>query len=149
MEKMNIEFQADFNFIPGTRLGIARLSNYYKFTEHEAYQIATVVDELCNNAVEHGSKSPADKVLVECEITDGDLRLKVKDSGNKKLDINEIFSNNKRRLELGWHEEEICQRGRGLLVVQRFVDNIAIEQGENGTTILIRKLHKEDTDFKK
>lgn len=146
MGSLQIVFPADFNYVPGVRVCISRICNEKGFNEHEVYQIETVIDELCNNAIEHGSKSDKDGITVECNIEDGDLKVSIKDTGNKQFIIEEVFSLNKKRRELGWEDGEMYKRGRGLFIVQKMIDELFVSTGETGTSVRIHKQHKEQLD---
>lgn len=146
MGKLQIIFHADFNYVPGIRVCISRICNDKGFSEHEVYQIETMVDELCNNAIEHGSKSNMDEVTVECNIEEGDLQVSIKDTGNEPFDVQEVFALNQKRWQLGWEDEEMYQRGRGLFIVQKMIDELFVSTGEAGTTVRIRKRHKDQLD---
>ena len=145
MEKIIIKIPANFNFVPGLRVCIARIAFNFGFDEHEGYQIETIVDELCNNAIEHGSKGEEEVVTLECVFSEGQLELNVKDTGNKKFNVEEVFSISKRRVEQGWKPEELNQRGRGLIIVKKFIDGLDIRVTDKGTIITIIKKH-EDTE---
>lgn len=146
MEEMHIKFPADFCFVPGVRACISRICAGMGFDDHEAYQIETIVDEVCNNAVEHGSKSKQDIVMVDCSISPGVLEFQITDSGYKEFKAKEVFEHNKRRIEQGWDLEEMDQRGRGLLIIQRMIDGMSIEKTGRGTKVKLYKTHQEEHD---
>lgn len=144
MSEMQIRIPADFCFVPGIRACVSKICAGMGFDNHEAYQIETIVDEICNNAIEHGSKSSQDIVVIGCSISAGRLDFHITDSGNKEFKANEVFIKNKRRIEQGWELEEMDQRGRGLLIIQRMIDGMTIEKAGQGTKVSLCKLHHGD-----
>ena len=141
---MIIKIPAKLNFIAGVRVCIAYVAYNFGFSESEVYQIETIVDELCSNAIEHGSKSEDDVVILECVFSKGELELKVKDTGNEKFNVEEVFAINKRKMEQGWKAKELYERGRGLIIVQRLVDNLDIKMTNEGTMVIAYKEHREE-----
>ncbi|MBI5554491.1 MAG: ATP-binding protein [Elusimicrobia bacterium] len=144
MSEMQIVIPADFCFMPGVRACISRICAGLGFDDHEAYQIETVVDEICNNAVEHGSKTSQDIVVIGCSVSAGRIDFHITDSGNKEFRANEVFENNKRRIEQGWDLEEMNQRGRGLFIIQRMIDGMTIEKAGQGVKVSLYKIHHEE-----
>ncbi len=144
MGEMQIRIPANFCFVPGVRTCISRICAGMGFNDHEAYQIETIVDEICNNAIEHGSKSNQDIVVIGSSISAGRLDFHITDSGNKEFRANEIFEKNKRRIEQGWELEEMTERGRGLLIIQRMIDGMTIEKAGQGAKVSLYKIHHDD-----
>jgi anti-sigma regulatory factor (Ser/Thr protein kinase) len=146
MSEMQIKIPADFCFVPGVRACISRICAGLGFDDHEAYQIETIVDEVCNNAIEHGSMSNQDLVVIGCSISADKLDFHITDSGNKEFRVSEIFEKNRRRIEQGWELEEMSQRGRGLLIIQRMIDSMTIEKNGHGTKVSLSKTHHHNHD---
>lgn len=144
MGEMQIKIPADFCFVPGVRACISKICAGMGFGDHEVYQIETIVDEICNNAVEHGSKSSQDIIIIGCSLSPGRLEFHITDIGNKEFKVQDVMERNKRRIEQGWELEEMSQRGRGLLIIQRMIDGMTIEKAGNGTKVSLYKIHHED-----
>lgn len=141
MNKISISIPAHFVFVPGVRLCIARICLSFGFNEHEEYQVQTVIDELCNNAIEHGSKTPDKPVHIYTEIKEGELVVTVQDTGNKHFNVESTLAFLKEHHQRGWETEEIISRGRGLFIVQKLTDTLDIQTGEKGTTVKVTKKH--------
>lgn len=136
---MELELSADYRLIPGVRACIARNSYNFGFKEREAYQIELIVDEICNNALEHGGLSPQDKLKVICNFDEGYLDLAVKDKGKREFNLEEILVKERELLEGKKLPENFPVRGRGLTIVKKFVDSITIETEEEGRIVKIVK----------
>lgn len=141
MNTLTIAIPAQFLFVPGVRSCISCICSYFGFDEHEEYQIQTIIDELCNNAIEHGSKSPDSIIEINAKMMDQQLEVSVCDTGNKPFNKEETLAFVKERMERGWEAEEMVGRGRGLFIVQKLVDVMDITTNEQGTKVSIIKRH--------
>ncbi|MCM8790051.1 MAG: ATP-binding protein, partial [Candidatus Omnitrophica bacterium] len=66
MKEIKMELPADYNFVPGIRNCLTHFAYNFGFNDREAYHIQTIVDEICNNAIEHGSKGKNAKIFITC-----------------------------------------------------------------------------------
>lgn len=142
MPELRIDMPYDLNFIPGIRRCISSIARHFGFNEREAYHIETVVDEICNNAVEHGRSAKALRVLLSCVFRKGNMEMIVKDMGGRKINIKEIFQRNVKLLKEEIARGELINqphRGRGLIIVQNLVDKLDIRVTASGTTVRILK----------
>ncbi|MDD5654688.1 MAG: ATP-binding protein [Candidatus Omnitrophota bacterium] len=146
MGGLKMEMPANFTYIPGVRACISRIAFNFGFDDRESYQIETIVDEICNNAIEHGSKKKDTKIRLECKFEQDQMELVVTDTGNRKFNVEQVFMHNIKRLQ-----EEISKgladsphRGRGLIIVQKLVDKLDIKTTRNGTTVKILKRRHSD-----
>lgn len=147
MNTVKIAFPADFCFVPGVRMLVERTVLSFGFSERESYQIQTIVDEICNNAIEHGSKSSDTLVSLECQFDDNDFKVIVSDTGGKEFEPEKIMNINQKLMA----EEQINlsiieRRGRGLIIVKKLSDQLQIDVGENGTVVKVmkKKSHKQE-----
>jgi anti-sigma regulatory factor (Ser/Thr protein kinase) len=88
---------------------------------HETSDLVLALGEACTNAVEHGSRGSEPWMEVSGRILLGDVvRFSVRDFGH-------------------WHEDagRGDDRGRGLLLIRRLVDNVAIHRYPNGTEVIL------------
>lgn len=140
MESIKINIPPNLNFVPGVRTLVARTSFIYGFSERESYQIETIVDEICNNAIEHGSKSKEDVVTIECCFDQEKVEVSVTDNGNKKFEPDKIIASNLKLMEEEQKDINIFERrGRGLVIVKKLSDNLDINVGEKGTEVRVIK----------
>lgn len=147
MGNIKMEIPANFTYIPGVRTCISRIAFNFGFDDRESYQIETIVDEICNNAIEHGSKKKDAKIKLDCRFDRDQMELIVTDTGNRRFNVEQIFMHNIKRLQ-----EEISKgladsphRGRGLIIVQKLVDKLDIKTTRNGTIVKILKRKHSDS----
>jgi len=146
MKNIQIRFPADFKFVPGVRTCVSKIAYNFGFDDREVYQIETIVDEICNNAIEHGAEGEEDSIFVECVFENDAIELTVKDSGHKDFNIEEVFARAEEMLKNEKFLKDILQRGRGLLIVKRLADKIEVKVDESGHVVRIikrKRLEKE------
>lgn len=136
-------------FLSGIRDFVLNLTkNMTGFSEKWAYRFQAVVDELCNNAIEHGSQ-PGQKIKVTLVSTPNkSLEVIVEDTGTgkDKMTPEQMQTLFKERQQLV-QEQYLGFRGRGLpKIVGEWSDEIFFEQSDlGGLKIRIKKyLRKED-----
>ena len=86
--KITITLPTNAYFISGIRdftLGLIR--NMTEFSEQWAFRFQSVVDELCNNAIEHGSAPGAEIVITFINHPHECIEIIVQDSGTGKVKL--------------------------------------------------------------
>lgn len=143
--EIKIELPTNAYFMSGIRdFTLAMIQNMTDFSEQWAYRFQSVVDELCNNAIEHGS-SKDDKINITFVThTDQAIEIIVEDNGTAETkytaeQVRKIMEANKKK-EL----TELGIRGRGLaFIVEEWTDELEISDRENGglRVKVVKKLH--------
>lgn len=147
--EIKIEIPTNAYFMSGIRdFTLSMIKNMTDFSEQWAYRFQSVVDELCNNAIEHGS-SKDDKIYVTFVThPDQDIEIIVEDNGtnpDKKTaaEVKEIMEVNKNK-----DIAEIGIRGRGLaFIVDQWTDELKIEDRPNGGLKISIKKALHDPEF--
>lgn len=137
MEWLKMEISPNFSFVPGIRSCISRTAYNFGFDDREAYHIEIVIDEICNNAIEYGSKKRNGKIKLECKFTKNEMEFILKDYGGKEFNVDDALSKNFNLLkdEVTKGEMDTPRRGRGLIIVKKLVDRLDIKTGKNGTQV--------------
>ena len=122
-----ISFPADYNNIPALRDMIFHTAILEGYSNKQAERIRSVTDELCNNAIEYGSK-PGSEVILELLSDENSIKITCQDQGQgnrlKAADIKEKME------EAG---SISSSRGRGLkMIVKAFADELKIEDRKEG-----------------
>lgn len=89
-------------------------------TDDDCAAFAIAVTEACANSVEHAYGPRDAGIDLRAELTRGEATVSVRDHG-------------------AWREPRGENRGRGIPVMKEFMDDVAIETGDQGTTV---KLHR-------
>jgi anti-sigma regulatory factor (Ser/Thr protein kinase) len=126
-------------FLSGIRdFTLNLIKNMTDFNEKWAYRFQSIVDELCNNAIEHGSKEGETIKITFENLTKNYLQITVEDTGTGKSQMNaeEI----KKLVEERRKQTGISTliRGRGLpKIVAEWADELEFQNTEKGG-ILVR-----------
>lgn len=140
--EIKIQIPTNAYFMSGIRdFTLAMIRNMTDFSEQWAFRFQSVVDELCNNAIEHGSSKDDNIYITFITHPDQKIQIVVEDNGtnpDKKTadEVRQIMDVNK-------HKElhEIGIRGRGLaFIVDQWSDELDIQdRPEGGLRISITK----------
>jgi serine/threonine-protein kinase RsbW len=143
MQQITFSIPSHLGFIPGVRTALGRISYNFGFNDKDAYEIETVIDEICNNAIMHGSREKDDHITIECKFDTKIIEIMVKDSGTSAYDVDEILENSKKIMEADTvrnlntiinHKVEL-----GLIIVQQYVDKLEIKTQPDGTVVKLTK----------
>ncbi|ERP31361.1 ATP-binding protein [Chitinivibrio alkaliphilus] len=138
-----LSIPGSLDLVPATRKFIRKVCEAKAYSGRESFQIETIVDELCNNAIEHGASGGGKSIELAVAV------------GRKKVDINisngvdvgernysDIVSNMERYVESP--NTDVCEsRGRGLALVKMLSSEFDIDGSENGTCVHVTKIREE------
>jgi serine phosphatase RsbU (regulator of sigma subunit)/anti-sigma regulatory factor (Ser/Thr protein kinase) len=119
-DELAVEVSADAEQLATVRHLVRRWVAAMGGTDDDCAAFAIAVTEACANAVEH-AYGPEDATIdLSATLEDGEATVTVRDSG-------------------GWREPRGGNRGRGIPVMKEFMDEVAIDTGEDGTTVSLRR----------
>lgn len=144
--KITITLPTNAYFISGIRdFTLNMVKNTTNFEEKWAYRFQSVIDELCNNAIEYGSAPGSDIRITFYYKKDDYFKIIVEDTGTgkhkiKAADLQKLFDE---RRASGYAFTGI--RGRGLVkIVGEWSDELKFEdRPEGGLKISITKYLKD------
>lgn len=144
--KITITLPTNAYFMSGIRdFTLNMIKNTTNFPEKWAFRFQSVVDELCNNAIEYGSSPGSEIRITFIHTKDECLDIIVEDTGTGKNKITasqlqKIFAE---RRETGYVFTGI--RGRGLVkIVGEWTDEIKFEdRAEGGLRVIVKKYLKD------
>lgn len=144
--KITITLPTHAYFVSGIRdFTLNMVKSTTNFEEKWAYRFQSVIDELCNNAIEYGSAPGSDIRVVFVYKKDDYLKISVEDTGTGKNKTNaaglqKLFEE---RRTTGYAFTGI--RGRGLVkIVGEWSDEIKFEdRPEGGIKVTITKYLKD------
>jgi len=132
--EITITLPTNAYFVSGIRdftLGLIR--NMTEFSEQWAFRFQSVVDELCNNAIEHGSE-PGDTIkitFINCQSESIEIIVEDAGSGKVKIAAEELTRIVKERSDPNYVHTGI--RGRGLSkIVAEWTDELEFQDTKNG-----------------
>lgn len=143
--KITITLPTNAYFMSGVRdFTLAMIRNMTHFSDQWAYRFQAVVDELCNNAIEHGSGSGEEIKVIFITYGNESVEIIVEDSGTGKIKISAADLQNlvAQRSKPGYSFTEI--RGRGLAkIVAAWTDELEFtDLLDGGHRVRIKKYLK-------
>lgn len=140
-DRLRIVFPNDFSYVRGVRRRCMDFVAERINDEHTLFQLEILIDEVANNAIEHGSSvlkhSP---VTIEVSRDGEDISVRVEDKGrgcSSESELGSDFSEEEivRRREI-FDELGQIRRGRGLLLVRELSKDFDLKlDPENGSYI--------------
>lgn len=148
--EIKIELPTNAYFMSGIRdFTLSLIENMTDFSSQWAYRFQSVVDELANNAIEHGSAAD-DKILVTFfAIANKEIKIIVEDHGHpekpmKAAQVMAEMEKNKNK-----DKSEFSIRGRGLaFIVDKWTDKVEITDRPNGGLRITVTKFLNDENFK-
>ena len=119
-EPMEVQVPAEAEQLAIVRHLIRRWVSAHGGTDDDCAAFAIAVTEACANAVEHAYGPGDAKIRLGAVLEDGEATVTVRDSG-------------------WWREPRGRNRGRGIRVMKEFMDDVAIDAGDDGTTVELRR----------
>ena len=89
-------------------------------SDAEAYELLTACGEACTNAIRHAIGPARSEFEVEAAVCDGGVEIRVRDRGS-------------------WREPRRDVGGRGLPIIEAYVDDLEIVRGPTGTEVRMRR----------
>jgi serine phosphatase RsbU (regulator of sigma subunit)/anti-sigma regulatory factor (Ser/Thr protein kinase) len=119
-DHLDVEVPAEAEQLATVRHLVRRWVAAQGGTDDDCAAFAIAVTEACANAVEH-AYGPGDATIdLSATLVDGEATVAVRDRG-------------------GWREPRDENRGRGIPVMKEFMDDVAIDTGDQGTTVELRR----------
>lgn len=138
-------------FLSGIRdFTLTMTKNMTGFSDQWAYRFQSVVDELCNNAIEHGSTKGKDIVITFISYPQENLEVVVEDTGTGSesytaAEMRDLLRSQMQKVQ----SQFLGLRGRGLAkIVAEWTDEIIFEDREGGGLRVRVKKYLHDGDRK-
>jgi anti-sigma regulatory factor (Ser/Thr protein kinase)/putative methionine-R-sulfoxide reductase with GAF domain len=119
-ELMEVELPAEAAQLATVRHLIRRWVAAHGGTDDDCAAFAIAVTEACANAVEHAYGPGDANIGLRAALENGEATVTVSDFG-------------------AWREPRGDNRGRGIPVMKEFMDDVAIETGDEGTKVELRR----------
>lgn len=144
--KITITLPTEAYFMSGIRdFTLNMIKNTTNFAEKWAFRFQSVVDELCNNAIEFGSASGDEIKISFIYQKDEYLMIEVEDkgTGKNKITAEQLEKLFEARKEPGYLFTGL--RGRGLIkIVSEWTDEIKfLDRPEGGIKVSVKKYLKD------
>lgn len=138
MQNMGLKIPANHEYVPALRRLITSVVTQKGYSRKDAFRIETIVDELSNNAIEHGNPEQG-KISVDFNLDYSKVEIivsnmsKMADQKDSSI-IEQKFANPV--------IDEDSTRGRGLSLVKMLSDELKLDINEQGTTVYVTKVRE-------
>jgi anti-sigma regulatory factor (Ser/Thr protein kinase) len=132
--------------VPIIRTAIESFAYLFSFNSKDAYELKLAFEEICNNAIEHGSKGEDTNITIEFQFDNKVATITIKDSGSPEFNVEEVLREGQKLMEEEAQKPilDTIRRKRGLIIVQKIVDTLDITSNSNGTLVKIVKKIKDN-----
>jgi len=140
-KSLAVTFPASLKLVPPARQLVSRLAKQKGYSAKDAFRIETIVDEVCNNAVEHGLAGQGNAVTMVVTLDKEKVDIKVSNASDpqKAAVLKEFITPN----VPGSHVGDDEKRGRGLALIKMLSNEMDVEITERGTSVHVTKLREE------
>jgi serine phosphatase RsbU (regulator of sigma subunit)/anti-sigma regulatory factor (Ser/Thr protein kinase) len=121
---LEVEVPAEPSQLATARHLIRRWVEANQGTDDDCAAFAIAVSEACANSIEHAYGPQDGTVQVHASLVEGEAEVTIRDRGK-------------------WRPPRGNNRGKGIPMMEEFMDDVLVEPGENGTTVkLTRRLRE-------
>ena len=143
-EQVEIRFPSKMLYVAPIRAFVTKLAQRLDFDSTRVEDIELAVDEVCNNAVEHGSKISDTCIYVSVSYDQQRLEILVQDSGVAG-DTHWLSSGRLREVRDAMSPES--ERGHGIFLMESIADEVSFRANEmRGTDVHLVFLRPSLTD---
>ncbi|MCX7725820.1 MAG: ATP-binding protein [Chitinispirillaceae bacterium] len=141
-EKIHIQFPPFLKIVPPLRQFISRIARQKGYSNKDSFRIETIVDEVCNNAVEHGKSGSNSSVDLNVIIDPDKIEIEIRNiSDPEKAALLTTLL-----LQGGSELTKIkpdVKRGRGLRLIKMLSNELKVECTDEGTVVHVKKIREE------
>ncbi len=141
-ESFSLAFPPELRFVPAVRQFASRLATQKGYGRRDAFRIETIVDEICNNAIEHAPAQSRENVTISIGVDRRKIEIDVVNTSDpEKLKSLKSFIDP--GVKPDEHQGEDDRRGRGLALVKLLSSELNIDFSEQGTSVHATKFKEE------
>lgn len=138
-EHMILNIPSDFKYLGAVDAALQDLAREFSFSEGMTNDISTALVEACSNAIEHGNKYAKDKrVHIRFTLNGSKFVACVNDEG-PGFDFEE-------RLDCDEPPDMMSERGRGLIIMKAFTDELKFILNDIGLCVELTKAREQAED---
>ncbi|HEV7862338.1 MAG TPA: SpoIIE family protein phosphatase [Acidimicrobiia bacterium] len=119
-ERLDLRVSAEPGVLAPLRATLRRWLAQAGATEAEAYELLTACGEACTNAIRHATGPLRSDFAVHASVIGGHVEIRVRDRGS-------------------WRERRGGVGGRGLPIIEAYVDDLEITRSPAGTEVRMRR----------
>ena len=123
-EELEVTMAAEPESAPLLRRILRRWLREHGASPDEVEELTLACGEACANAIEHAYPPEARSFFVGASVDDGVIVMRIQDWGK-------------------WRPPRGAHRGKGMTLMEGLTDSVAIDGGEEGTTVTLRRRPRE------
>jgi serine/threonine-protein kinase RsbW len=137
MEQMTLTFPSDLKYLGAVDAALQDLARELLFSQDAINDLGTALIEACSNAIEHGNRfSPDKQVSVTLRFNGRTFTAIVKDEG-MGFDFEKALRDEP-------EPNPMSERGRGILIMRAFTDDLKFRYEGGGMNVELTKLRGGD-----
>jgi anti-anti-sigma factor len=140
-EHIRISFPPHLAVVPAIRNFVSRVMINKGYSDRDSFRIETIVDEICNNAVQYGSPGKTDNISLRIKVDWGKIELDAENISD--ADKQDMLKKHMDNLKNNMRAQEGSTRGRGLALVKMLASELTAEITDTGTMVHVTKLKEE------
>lgn len=130
---IQLHIPSDTFYIEPVRAFVVNLAENFGFSLRRVADIQLVLDEICSNAVHHGSADPSVGVELYINLNANALEILVRDTGPKNTPEGGWLTP-ERLAEIEMNRSPSNERGHGIFIVKSLSDTHEMRLNETGGT---------------
>ena len=141
-QSLSLSFPSELRFVPAVRQLASRVARQKNYGSRDSFRIETIVDEVCNNAVEHGRSGRGKDVALNLTLDREKIELQVVNETDpdkvavlKELSTSILKAPEKPGSAVGTDRK----RGRGLALIKMLSNDLRIDFSEEGTSVHVTR----------
>jgi len=140
-EHLHLSFPPYLKLVPPIRSLVSRVARQKGYGNRDAFRIETIIDEVCNNAIEHGLEGQNNKIDMKVTIDPGKIEFVVTSISDpeKMYALRALLKPEEDATK--WRTDD--KRGRGLDLIKMLSNELSVECNEAGTSVHVKKLREE------
>ena len=132
-DHISLEFVSHLKFTAFSVLVLTYIKNFLGIEEDVFFKVEMALREVINNAILHGNKSDLNKkVYVRFDWKKGHLKISIRDESTNPVDFRAITEKLK-------DNDVLSFNGRGLLIVESYMDKVEYHPSDKGSEIVLEK----------
>jgi anti-anti-sigma factor len=140
-EHLRISFPPNLAVVPAIRNFVSRVMVNKGYSDRDSFRIETIVDEICNNAVQYGSPGKTDNISLRIKVDWGKIEIDAENISD--TDKKDMLRKHMDNLKNNIHVQGDSARGRGLALVKMLASELTAEITDTGTMVHVTKLKEE------
>ena len=129
---IRLKIPSNYIYVSPIRTFIKQLVRRFEFPQMRIEDIELAVDEICNNAIEHGSCGINSDILIVLTLNDDCLEILVRDKGKDEEAASWLQSGRLEEVERQMSPKG--ERGHGIFLARMLSDGIEMKPNAHGGT---------------